>query len=291
MTSVNPIKRRDFLKGLLAGILFAGLRSEAFADILSPKRVHVWSPPCYDDHIKDYLCKMRHFNKNHPDDIFLKHDEYRLLQKTVSRLKRLQRVVGHGNFHLLDLNQALKFARRYSQVGRFTKSELNFLERIFYDDVSVYGFLDKKPLKNLSHSIKRREVHKIPGTGNYLFKDIAFETYQKIRRDVGETAVLTSGVRGVMKQFYLFLNKTYRSKGNLSRASRSLAPPGCSFHGVGDFDIGKAGFGIDNFTERFATTDVFKKLKDLGYINLRYPENNLLGVRFEPWHIKINDSV
>jgi LAS superfamily LD-carboxypeptidase LdcB len=91
-----------------------------------------------------------------------------------------------------------------------------------------------------------------------------------------------------MKQFLLFLNKAYRSRGNLSVASRSLAPPGYSFHGVGDFDVGQVGFGIANFSSRFTTTKVFKRLRDLGYIELRYPKGNLLGVRFEPWHIKVN---
>jgi D-alanyl-D-alanine carboxypeptidase len=28
-------------------------------------------------------------------------------------------------------------------------------------------------------------------------------------------------------------------------------------------------------------------LVELGYINMRYPEDNLLGVRYEPWHIKV----
>jgi len=70
-------------------------------------------------------------------------------------------------------------------------------------------------------------------------------------------------------------------------ASRSLAPPGYSFHGVGDFDVGKKGYGIDNFTEKFTKTDVYKKLNDLGYIRFRYHQDNYLGVRFEPWHIKV----
>jgi LAS superfamily LD-carboxypeptidase LdcB len=94
-------------------------------------------------------------------------------------------------------------------------------------------------------------------------------------------------VRSVIKQFLLFLNKAYRSKGNLSLASRSLAPPGYSFHGIGDFDVGQTGFGPYNFTARFVTTPVYQMLKERGYLKLRYPAGNLLGVRFEPWHIKI----
>jgi len=102
--------------------------------------------------------------------------------------------------------------------------------------------------------------------------------------------VLTSGVRSVIKQFLLFLNKAYANDGNLSLASRQLAPPGYSFHGIGDFDVGQAGFGYYNFTEKFIATDVYKKLADLGYLTLRYPQDNMLGVRFEPWHIKVKET-
>jgi len=108
---------------------------------------------------------------------------------------------------------------------------------------------------------------------------------------VGRQVILTSGVRGLIKQFLLFLNKAYKSNGNLSLASRSLAPPGFSFHGIGDFDVGQAGFGVANFTERFTTTEVYRKLRYLDYINLRYTQDNLLGVRFEPWHVKMNSKV
>ncbi len=94
-----------------------------------------------------------------------------------------------------------------------------------------------------------------------------------------------------MKQFLLFLNKTRHSHGNLSMASRSLAPPGYSFHGIGDFDVGKKGYGIHNFTKRFTETNIYKKLNDLGFIKFRYEHNNNLGVRFEPWHIEVSHHV
>jgi len=99
--------------------------------------------------------------------------------------------------------------------------------------------------------------------------------------------VLTSGIRSVVKQTHLFLAKTIQSKGNMSRASRSLAPPGHSYHGIGDFDVGKVGFGRKNFSEEFARTDEFMKLVELGYVDIRYPKDNLYGVRYEPWHIKV----
>jgi LAS superfamily LD-carboxypeptidase LdcB len=99
--------------------------------------------------------------------------------------------------------------------------------------------------------------------------------------------VLTSGVRSIVKQLYLFMRKAERADGNLSLASRSLAPPGYSFHAIGDFDVGKRGLGGANFTQAFARTDVYRRLVDLGFVEMRYPQQNLLGVRFEPWHIRV----
>jgi RNA-binding protein YhbY len=283
------MKRRDFLKLLATGMVVGGLAPEALAQIT--KFPHPTIAKDYDAYIKDYLYKMRHFDRPHKGDVYLDHDEYRLLKSSVQRLKRLQRTIGHGNFYLLSFDNAIKFARSHRRVGRFPKEELDFLEMIFNEDGVLYGFFGEKPLKNLTARIKRREVVKVPNTGNYLYKGQALEMYKRVKREIGGQMVLTSGVRSVMKQFLLFLNKAYRSKGNLSMASRSLAPPGYSFHGIGDFDVGQVGFGSDNFTERFVTTKVYKKLKKRGYIKIRYARDNLLGVRFEPWHIKINPTI
>lgn len=230
---------------------------------------------------------MKQFDNYHDTDIILSPEEYQLLKSTAARLKRLQRIVGHGNFHLIGFDEALQFARSYSFIGAFPKKELDFLESIFYQDASMFGFLGEKPIQRMTERIRVDNVDKVPNTGHYLYQGSPMETYKKIKRELGNQVLLTSGVRGVIKQFYLFLNKAVSHDGNLSLASRSLAPPGYSFHGTGDFDVGQVGFGAENFTDRFTTTPVFKKLENLGYIKLRYVRNNLLGVRFEPWHIKV----
>lgn len=92
----------------------------------------------------------------------------------------------------------------------------------------------------------------------------------------------------MVKQMHLFLAKTEQSAGNFSKASRSLAPPGYSYHAVGDFDVGKVGFGYRNFTDDFADTDVYKRLQDLGFVEIRYTTDNNFGVRYEPWHIQVS---
>jgi len=240
-----------------------------------------------DIHIKDRLVSKRLFNKTYEEDIFLDEKRLPLLDISLKRLKKMQRTVGYGNFCLLNFDDAIKIARSYSAIGSFSKKELNFLEMIFYSRVNEYGFMGEKPIKNITGKISKKKVKKIPYTGNYLYRGKPIEMYNKIQKQVGNDVILTSGVRSIMKQFLLFLNKAQKSRGNLSMASRSLAPPGYSFHGVGDFDVGKKGYGIHNFTERFTTTDVYKKLTDLGYLKFRYERDNNIGVRFEPWHIEV----
>jgi LAS superfamily LD-carboxypeptidase LdcB len=56
---------------------------------------------------------------------------------------------------------------------------------------------------------------------------------------------------------------------------------------VGDFDVGKRGFGRKNFSTEFARTEAFQRLLSLGYVQIRYPAGNPYGVRYEPWHIRV----
>lgn len=282
------MRRRDFIKAASAGAILGAFNQcpiVAASQLFQQPRGFLQSD--LDGSIKDYLHKMKNFDQPHPGDIYLEKELHPPLQSCVSRLNRLQRTVGHGNFHLLSFDEGLTFARNYSKVGDFTRAEQDFLERIFYTDSAQYGFWGDKPINNMTTGIRKNKVVKIPRTGNYLYRGVPQEMYEKIRRHVGDELYLTSGIRGVMKQFLLFLNKVANNKGNLSLASRSLAPPGYSFHGISDFDVGQVGYGALNFTGSFTSTEVFKKLDALEYVTIRYPQDNLKGVRFEPWHIKV----
>ncbi|MBF0357679.1 MAG: D-alanyl-D-alanine carboxypeptidase family protein [Magnetococcales bacterium] len=285
------MKRRDFLQKVGSGVVATGvgmsLPQTALAGFTTPPTTT--KPKFRQKDLSIYLKKVRQFNDDHSGDIFLSEYQFQLLGTSLQRFRRLQKLVGFGNFYLLDFDNAIRFSQKHTSVGQFSMEELNFLEMIFYERASEYGFYGEKPMKNLTDRIPLREVVKVPNTGNYLYKGRPLETYKKIRAELGDQVVLTSGVRSVIKQFMLFLDKTYESDGNLSRASRSLAPPGYSFHGISDFDVGQRGYGRFNFTEKFVTTDVYKRLVDLGYLKLRYPKDNMLGVRFEPWHIKVNN--
>jgi len=279
--------RRDFIKiAALTGLGIGLNGSQALAQLAC---LTSGDPaPEQDTRLRDYFEKMRNFDRPHPDDIFLDTAELPLLHECAEHLGRLEAVVGYGFFHLLGFNDALSYGRNYSRIGTFTKPEIAFMEKIFHIDASIYGFLDDKPLKNLTHAVARNQVVRIASTGNYLHRGDSFNAYQNIRKAVGDRVVLTSGVRGIMKQFRLFLSRACHSNGNLSLASRQIAPPGYSYHGLNDFDVGQSGLGDLNFTERFTTTDAYRRIADLGYLNLRYPQDNLLGVRYEPWHIMVS---
>jgi len=102
----------------------------------------------------------------------------------VGCLRRLQVVVGHGNFQILSSDDALHLARRYSQVERFPQNEIDFLERTFYEEATRYGFYGEKVLSRLSDSIRKRDVVKIGG--NNLLKGAAAREYRKIQYVIGD---------------------------------------------------------------------------------------------------------
>ncbi|MDA1370081.1 MAG: M15 family metallopeptidase [Proteobacteria bacterium] len=238
--------------------------------------------------VENYLRKIRNFDAVFASDIYLDPRYEPLLLKTAQHLARVEAYIGHGNFNLMSFDEMLQSGRDFSRIGEFKADELNFLEEIFFANPHRYGFFGKKISSEITESIAKAEVTKISGTGHFLLRGESLNLYEQIKRDVGGQVVLTSGVRSIVKQMHLFLAKTIEANGNLSRSSRSLAPPGHSYHGVGDFDIGKIGLGARNFTADFSTTDEYKKIAGLGYVDIRYPTDNLFGVRFEPWHIKIS---
>lgn len=240
-----------------------------------------------DAEIDSYLRKIRNFDAIFPSDIYLDPRYEPLLLKTSRHLARVESYMGHGNFNLMSFDEMLRAGRNFSQIGAFEADELNFLEEVFFANPTRYGFFGKKISQEITEAIPKNGVAKIANSGHFLLKGESLNLYNQLRKDVGEDLILTSGVRSIVKQMHLFLAKTIEANGNLSRASRSLAPPGHSYHGVGDFDIGKIGFGERNFTADFSTTEEYQKIARLGYVDIRYPTDNLFGVRFEPWHIKL----
>jgi hypothetical protein len=240
--------------------------------------------------LKDARTKSTYFSQDFPDDIYFSGRKLELVQSLAAKFRTVQRLVGFGNFNVMGMDEFFRRAAGTIDAGALTAEEKLFLEEIFSFDAKNYGFQGEKTSAQMTDTIDKNSVLKIPGTGHFLRKGPALETYTNIIKDVGNSVVLTSGVRGLAKQYHLFFEQALQTKGNMSRASRSLAPPGYSFHGHADFDIGKRGFGLKNFTSELASSDEYKKLLDLGYVHIRYTESNALGVRFEPWHIKVHES-
>ncbi|RXJ85646.1 D-alanyl-D-alanine carboxypeptidase family protein [Arcobacter sp. CECT 8985] len=220
-------------------------------------------------------------------DIFIPNDEMKDFISVRRKLRQVQRYVGYGNFNIISFDYMLKTAKYASKIEQFSKEEIDFMEKTFYINPSQYGFYGKKVSTKITDAINKKDVVKIPRTGHYLFKGKPEKTYYEMKKDIGDTMVLTSGVRSVVKQMKLYLDKVYRTEGNITKASKSLAPPAYTYHSNGDFDVGKKGFGYNNFTSRFALTEEFYQMKKLKYIEMRYTINNKDGVRYEPWHIKV----
>ena len=227
-----------------------------------------------------------YFGKN-IQNIYIQKQDWDTFVSVRNRLRRVKKFVGYGNFNIISFDHTLRYARNYSKIGAFSKKELEFLDKLFYEDPTRYGFYGKKTCEQITAKISIKDVFKVPRTGHYLFKGKSLNNYNRLVKDIGNSIILTSGVRSVVKQMSLYLDKIYKLKGNISMASKSIAPPAYSYHSLSDFDVGKKGFGYANFTEKFATTDEFKSLKKLDYISMRYTINNKDGVRYEPWHIKI----
>lgn len=237
--------------------------------------------------LQQQIDKVRNFENEFVDDVYLPSAEIPLMHSVLLRLKKVEQTIGHGNYNVISFDETLKQARYQLGIGRFTREELDFIDKVFNTEAREYGFFGDKVTSELTATFKRDSIVKVPYSGHYLLKNESMAHYEKLKKDVGKGVILTSGIRSNVKQMHLFMAKAIASNYNLSKASRSLAPPGHSFHGIGDYDVGKIGWGVANFTNRFESTDEFKRMQDLGYVQIRYTKDNRLGVRFEPWHIKV----
>jgi len=220
-------------------------------------------------------------------DVILSKKEWSVLVSLNNRLKRLKSYVGYANFNIISYSSALFYGRNYSSIGAFTKDELALMDRLFYESPVKYGFYGSQTCFDIDNNVAQNDIVKVPNTGHFLFKGKAQSDYERLKKDIGDTIILTSGVRNVIKQMSLYVNKIYRTHGNITQASFSIAPPAYSYHTISDFDVGVKGFGYLNFTAKFATTQEFKEMTRLNYIGMRYHKNNKDGVRYEPWHVEV----
>lgn len=220
-------------------------------------------------------------------DIYLTKEELAYLLLARDKLSKIKSIVGYGNFNLISFDEVLRVAQTSNKIDKFSNGEISFLEKLFYEDATKYGFYGTKTSEKLTDVINPKDTIKINYTGHYLFRGKSHENYNRIIKDVGKDIILTSGIRSIPKQMSLYLDKIYEYGGNISQASRIIAPPAYTHHAISDFDVGKKGFGNRNFSTYFTTTDEFKSLIKLNYVSIRYTENNKDGVIYEPWHIQV----
>ncbi|MDH5182577.1 MAG: M15 family metallopeptidase [Gammaproteobacteria bacterium] len=231
--------------------------------------------------------KVKNFDSTFSDDVLLEPNRMSTLLSLHNKLKYLQSYVGYANFSILGVSDLIRYSNNSSKIETFTLQELELVDDLFNVNAKEYGFLGERVNYKLNERIERKILTKVAATGQYVYKGHSLDTYKRLKSDVGEELILTSGVRSIAKQLYLFVNKAVEVQGNLSKASRSLAPPGHSYHAIGDFDVGMRGLGELNFTNEFANTPVYEQIRTIEYINIRYHETNTFGVRYEPWHIKV----
>lgn len=233
------------------------------------------------------LGTMVHANDKELPEVWVREEHKPLLLSVSKKLDMVEHIVGYGKFNLISFDETLKIAKNHPKAIAFTPEEIVYIEEIFYTDPKIYGFFGKRTIDKLTDVILEKDVIKVGGTGHYLFKGQSHDALGRIVKDVGNSVMLTSGVRSVVKQLSLHLDKIKSENGNITVAARSLVPPAYSYHSIGDFDVGKRGWGHENFTANFARTKEFWSLQKLPYISMRYSVGNSDGVRFEPWHVQI----
>ncbi|HLD23845.1 MAG TPA: D-alanyl-D-alanine carboxypeptidase family protein [Sulfuricurvum sp.] len=208
-----------------------------------------------------------------------------IVRNLLDKLNTVQNYVGYVQFNTISFDELLKIAARCNKP--LSPYEVGYIETIFYGDPRRYGFYGERTVPRLTAITPEKDLVYIKKSGHFLLRGAATEKYATIKKLIGDELILTSGVRAPVKQLHLFLKKMVSEGGDLRLTSTSIAPPGFTFHSVGDFDIGKVGYGYGNFSTKFQETDVFKKLYEGGYITIRYTKGNPYGVRYEPWHIKV----
>ncbi|MBD3671855.1 MAG: D-alanyl-D-alanine carboxypeptidase family protein [Gammaproteobacteria bacterium] len=282
------MKRRDFLGLLSATAATAYILAEyGKKDSIPVEPVNRTTPDVGTESENLQLQKVTHFDDDFGDDVILPVEKFDVLISLRDKLNYIQSYVGYANYSVLNFNELMKYARYNGQIGEFNSAQLALIDELFNENAQVYGFYGERINDHIDDRVDRNNMVKVAGTGQFMFKGQPLQTLKNLERDVGRQMILTSGVRSVVKQLLLFTNKAVSVNGNLSRASRSLAPPGHSFHAIGDFDVGMKGLGKRNFTAEFSNTPVYQQIRELDYIKIRYHETNRFGVRYEPWHIKV----
>ena len=133
--------------------------------------------------------------------------------------------------------------------------------------------------------------------GIQVHKDI-IESLNQMKNAAAEEGIdliILSGFRSIKLQNEIFYNnKSLRNQIAIERA-RVSAPPGYSEHATGfAIDIGEKDSPATDFEISFASTETFRWLKKNAaryHFILSFPESNVQGISYEPWHWRFEGSV
>jgi len=233
---------------------------------------------------QDYFDRMVAADDVFENDQFLSPVELEMAREVVERLRDVEAFVGHGRFTTLSFKTVFKHSAGLAS-RRFTVADIRFLRDIFNRSSELLGFNGPRISDQFLAGHPQDALTFYPKYGEYLLSGEASGQFERLQAELGASVMLTSGYRGHPKQMLLYLEKVVESEGNLSLASRNRAPAGYSFHFTGDFDVGDVALGEQSFSRRFLKTAIYQSMLRAGWVKWRYPSHNLLGVRFEPWHI------
>jgi hypothetical protein len=189
-----------------------------------------------------------------------------------------------------------------SLFGQLSFIQRNFANNILSIEPSKLGF--KGPFYSTEKPSNLVKIESVQlsakrGTGIQYLPHHVFLDYtrmmEKMQRDIGRRLYVDSGYRSPGRQAFLFFYYLVKSSNfSLKENAKWIAMPGYSEHGhpvntAIDFCSidGINGFSGDQTAEDFINLPEYKwLLENASEFNfyLSYPENNNLGVAFEPWH-------
>jgi len=115
----------------------------------------------------------------------------------------------------------------------------------------------------------------------------AFLRMKAAAKSQGVELVLISGFRSISSQTQLF-EKQIQKRGSKAEAVKLSAPPGHSEHHTGyALDIGDGKQASLDLKTQFQSTQAYQWLVNNAHkygFELSFPQDNLQGVSFEPWH-------
>jgi D-alanyl-D-alanine carboxypeptidase len=232
----------------------------------------------------DYFSRMIAADQPYDGDRYLEPSELAFARKVIDRLRAVEAHVGHGRFNTLGFEKVFKVASDLPSA-RFSVPQIRFMRALFGRSNTFFDYRGARVSEEfLAHHNPEDLVH-YPEDGDYLIDGEPSRRFDALKQKLGNSLTLMSGYRGHPKQMLLYLDKVVASDGNLSLASRNRAPAGYSYHFSGDFDIGDRRFGDANFSRQFLKSPVYQATLQSDEWAQRYPHHNVLGVRFEPWHI------